>query len=75
MVDVWRARSSTSRSLPAKADTRRLVTTASPGAGAIAPGMRMPGSASVNRPVPAIAEKLLFRSLTSGYPGRNATVT
>ena len=70
-----RARSSTSRSLPAKAETRRLVTTASPGAGATAAGMWVPGSPSVNRPDPAIAAKLLFRSLTSGYPGRNATVT
>ena len=57
------------------AETRRLVTTTSPGAGATAGWMAAPGSPSANRPVPAIAAKLLLRSLTSGYPARNPTIT
>jgi len=69
------ARSTTSRSLPVNAETRRLVTMMSPGAGATAGWMAAPGSPSANRPVPAMAAKVLLRSLTSGYPARNPTTT
>ena len=60
------ARSTTSRSLPVNAKTRRLVTRTSPEAGATAGWMAEPGSPSANRPVPAMDAKLLLRSLTSG---------
>ena len=69
------ARSTTSRSLPANAETRRLVTMVSPEVGLTAGWMAEPGSPSVIRPVPEMAAKVLLRSLTSGYPVRNPTVT
>jgi hypothetical protein len=61
------ARKTTSRLLlPANADTLRLVTITSPGTGATAGWTRVLSLPSMNRPVPATAEKVLFRALASG---------
>jgi len=65
------ARSTTSRSLPVKAETLRLVTTTSPSTG-VRTGF---GSIICAVAEASVVENILFLSLISGIPGRKPTTT
>ena len=74
-VSTPRLRSTVSKSLPEKADTRRLVTTMSPSAGATSREILTAASPSTKSPCEASGARSRLLLDNSGWPGRKLVLT